>query len=407
MSTKNIAVLASAFLMQFATQAQVINDQVSMGPGNANMIFYSLENGEISQFDQASWDIASDVAPMGSTALINTGLGSELYHYGSMAEWDLVDTAAIDTLTLYLNDHTAWANGAFSQGGDGMFQIGWGTYDVITHVVTGDNVYIQKLTDGSYKKVALMSLEGGAYEFKYANIDGSNENTILVDKADYEGKNFAFMNLATEEMHDIEPLEWDMVFMNYIVDFGGGFTYPVTGCLTNRGVTTQQSDELLDPLYDDALDTLAMSEDANIIGYDWKSYDMDAGEYVLETERCYFLTSANGAIYRVVFTGYGGSANGDIDMSIVLEVASDISVAEISNDFNIYPNPVTNGNLNIASTINGAANVTIYNAAGQVVVSEMVQSNFNKVDVNGLPSGFYSVVLRSDAVRMQKALIIE
>ena len=407
MSTKNIAVLASAFLMQFATQAQVINDQVSMGPGNANMIFYSLENGEISQFDQASWDIAFDVAPMGSTALINTGLGSELYHYGSMAEWDLVDTAAIDTLTLYLNDHTAWANGAFSQGGDGMFQIGWGTYDVITHVVTGDNVYIQKLTDGSYKKVALMSLEGGAYEFKYANIDGSNENTILVDKADYEGKNFAFMNLATEEMHDIEPLEWDMVFMNYIVDFGGGFTYPVTGCLTNRGVTTQQSDELLDPLYDDALDTLAMSEDANIIGYDWKSYDMDAGEYVLETERCYFLTSANGAIYRVVFTGYGGSANGDIDMSIVLEVASDISVAEISNDFNIYPNPVTNGNLNIASTINGAANVTIYNAAGQVVVSEMVQSNFNKVDVNGLPSGFYSVVLRSDAVRMQKALIIE
>lgn len=406
MSKNYIAAISAAFLTLTAS-AQIVTDQVSMGPGNANMVFYSLENGEVGQFNQASWDIAFDVAPMGSTALINTGLGCELYPYGSIDMWDEVSIEALDSLPMYLNDHTSWSNGAFSQGGDDMFQIGWGTYDVITHVVTGDIAYILKLSDDTYKKVALLALQGGAYEFKYANIDGTEETTLTVAKADYAGKNFAFYSLVTEEMHDVEPLEWDFVFMNYLVDFGGGFTYPVTGCLTNRGVLTQQADELLDVYYDEALDTLAMSEDANIIGYDWKDYDMDLGEYVLADDRCYFVTTTSGDIYRVVFTGYGGSSTGDIEMGFILEYEAENSVEEAGFNFNIFPNPVTNGQLNITTDFNSPISVTIFNSAGQVVVSEVLNSNFNTINTNNLSTGLYSVVLRSDAVMKTKALIIK
>ena len=288
-----------------------------------------------------------------------------------------------------------------------MFQLGWGTYDIITHVVTGDISYILKLSNDTYKKVALLSLQGGAYEFKYANIDGTNETTISVNKADYAGKNFAFYSLVTEEMYDIEPLEWDMVFMNYLVDFGGGFTYPVTGCLTNRGVTTQQAEELLDPITDDALNTLLMSENADIIGYDWKNYDMDLGEYVLADDRCYFLTSTNGNIYRLLFTGYGGSANGDIDMSIVLEVEAENSIIELENGFNIYPNPSSGGILNITTEFNNQIELTIYNATGQIVVSEIINSNHTTIGTSDLQTGLYSVVLRSNTVFAQKSLIIK
>ena len=404
---KNYIATTFAAFLTLALSAQVINDQVSMGPGNANMIFYSLENGEISQFDQVSWDVAFDVTPMGSTAMINTGKGCTLHPFGSVDQWDEAANIEVDSLEVYLNDHSSWSNGAFSQGGDGMFQLGWGTYDVITHVVTGDVAYILKLSDDTYKKVALISLQGGAYEFKYANLDGTNETTISVNKSEYTGKNFAFYSLVTEEMHDIEPLEWDMVFMNYIVDFGGGFTYPVTGCLTNRGVITQQADELVDPITDEALDTLQMSENADIIGYDWKSYDMDLGEYVLADDRCYFVTATNGNIYRLIFTGYGGSATGDIDMSIVLEVESENSIHELTSNFNIYPNPSIGGILNVAKDFNNSVEMIIYNAAGQIVVSEVLNSNITSLNTSDLQAGFYSVVLRSNTVFVQKSLIIK
>lgn len=404
---KNYAASITAAILTLVANAQVINDQVSMGPGNANMIFYSLENGEISQFNQASWDIAFDVAPMGATAMINTGLGCTLHPFGTIDQWEEASNFVVDSLEVYYNDHSSWSNGAFSQGGDGMFQLGWGTYDVITHFVTGDIAYILKLSNDTYKKVALLSLQGGAYEFKYANLDGTNETTISVNKADYAGKNFAFYSLVTEEMYDIEPLEWDMVFMNYLVDFGGGFTYPVTGCLTNRGVTTQQAEELLDPITDDALNTLLMSENADNIGYDWKNYDMDLGEYVLADDRCYFLTSTNGNIYRLLFTGYGGSANGDIDMSIVLEVEAENSIIELENGFNIYPNPSSGGILNITTEFNNQIELTIYNATGQIVVSEIINSNLTTIDTSDLQTGLYSVVLRSNTVFAKKSLIIK
>ena len=406
MLNKLTATLAVAFL-SFGANAQIINDQVSMGSGNANMIFYSLENGEISQFNQASWDVAFDVAPMGSTAIINTGRGCALYPFGSVDQWEEASSFVIDSLEVYYNDHSSWSNGAFSQGGDGMFQLGWGTYDLITHVVTGDIAYILKLSDNSYKKVALLSLQGGTYEFKYANLDGTNESIISVNKSDYAGKNFAFYSLVTEEIHDIEPLEWDIVFMNYLVDFGGGFTYPVTGCLVNRGVTTQQAEELLDPIADEALDTLQMSENADIIGYDWKSYDMDLGEYVLADDRCYFVTTQNGNIYRLIFTGYGGSSTGNIDMNIVLEVEAENSIVELNRNFNIYPNPVIEGTLNITSEINKPTTVTIYNAAGQIVISEALNSNVSSINTSDLQPGIYSVVLRSNTVFAQKSLIIK
>ena len=404
---KNYIATVSAAFLTLGLTAQVINDQVSLGPGNANMIFYSLENGEISQFEQDSWDIAFDVTPMGFTAMINTGKGCALHPFGSVDQWGEAANIEVDSLEVYLNDHSSWSNGAFSQGGDGMFQLGWGTYDVITHVVTGDVAYILKLSDESYKKVALISLQGGAYEFKYANLDGTNETTISVNKSEYTGKNFAFYSLVTEEMHDIEPLEWDMVFMNYIVDFGGGFTYPVTGCLTNRGVTTQQAEGLVDPITDEALDTLQMSENADIIGYDWKSYDMDLGEYVIADDRCYFVTATNGNIYRLIFTGYGGSATGDIDMSIVLEVESENSIHELTSNFNIYPNPSIGGIINIATDVNNSVEMTIYNAAGQIVLSEVLNSNITSLNTSDLQAGFYSVVLRSNTVFAQKSLIIK
>ena len=97
-----------------------------LGEGNANMSFYSLANGELTQVPLADWHIALDVRAIGSTARINGGLGLKLYPYGSLAEWDNVDLTTWLPGEPYRNNQTDWSNAAFSQGGDGMFDLGWG-----------------------------------------------------------------------------------------------------------------------------------------------------------------------------------------------------------------------------------------------------------------------------------------
>jgi len=141
------------FVLSQSISAQtVIYDEVSMNPGNTDMVFYSIEEGSVSSITQSVWDLAFDVSPMGATIRINGGNGCELFLYGGIETWDDVELEVVETLPNLYNDPTNWGVGAYSQGGDGMFDIGWGLYDVVTHIVTGNKVFVIKLGDGTLKK---------------------------------------------------------------------------------------------------------------------------------------------------------------------------------------------------------------------------------------------------------------
>ena len=225
-----------------SAQAQeVIYDSVVLGEGNANMSFYSLANGELAQVPLADWHIALDVRAMGSTARINGGLGLKLYPYGSLAEWDNVDLTTWVPGEPYRNNQTDWSNAAFSQGGDGMFDLGWGVYDVVTHIVTSDVMYLVQLPDQSWKKLALLSLSSGVYDVQFANLDGTDFFNVSVNKADYDGQLFAYCNLLTGSVEDLEPTEpWDIAFFTYEDEIAPGTYYPVTGGLIHPNVAVQQ-----------------------------------------------------------------------------------------------------------------------------------------------------------------------
>ena len=175
-------------LTSFSSYAQdVAYDSVSLGADNANMVWYSLSNGEVGTAALADWHIALDVRPMGSTARINGGLGVQLFEYGTLDQWETASLEGWEMSEPQYNDQTDWSNAAFSQGGDGMFDFGWGVYDVITHVVTSDRTYLLQLADESWKKVALLSLESGEYQLQFANLDGSAETILNINKSDYPG----------------------------------------------------------------------------------------------------------------------------------------------------------------------------------------------------------------------------
>jgi hypothetical protein len=412
----SFVIFSGVILVKSGSAQSIIYDEVTMSPGNTDMVFYALENGAVSSVVQSSWDLAFAVTPMGSTIRINGGSGCELMLYGGLETWDSVDTSMIGTLPKLYNDQSDWGVGAYSQGGDGVFDIGWGLYNIVTHIVTGDKVFILKLSDGTLKKTKIVSLEAGEFKYVYANIDGSDSQELSVVQSDYTDKNFVYFDFESEMLMDLEPVNtsWDMVFLKYIADVGGGFYYPVTGCLSNNSVRVQKAEGLFDPFYESDFQSELMSELADAIGYDWKEYDMNLGAYNVADDRCYFVSDENGMTWRVVFTAFEGSATGIIELGKILEEAplndvTHLNSTDIQDGFALYPNPTSSGNVSLVINSNSTETITLYNAMGSIASTPLQVNGERTVNlqVNDLSQGVYLVEVRSSEDSYFKQLVIE
>ena len=390
-----------------SAQAQeVIYDSVVLGEGNANMSFYSLANGELAQVPLADWHIALDVRAMGSTARINGGLGLKLYptdHSRNGTMW----TSRLGSLgEPYRNNQTDWSNAAFSQGGDGMFDLGWGVYDVVTHIVTSDVMYLVQLPDQSWKKLALLSLSSGVYDVQFANLDGSDFFNVSVNKADYDGQLFAYCNLLTGAVQDLEPAEpWDIAFFTYEDEVAPGTYYPVTGGLIHPNVAVQQAEGLADPYLDGSYSFDSFSAETNVIGHDWKSFVPGQG-YSIEAERCYFVADSYGDVWRMVFTDFGGSATGEITFGLLEAGTIANSVAEAPvESVRFYPNPLASGQP-LTVTTERAARVRIFAVSGAQLIDEQV-IGLVQLNLPDLTSGLYIVEMtEANGTRHTQQLII-
>ena len=402
--------VVAAFSISLCLNAQdVVYDQLSMSPGYENMLFYSLENGLVAEAPMAGWDLSFDIRPMGSTVNINCGMGHTLYPFGALEEWDNASVEGWEPTDPYRNDHTSWTQGAFNQGNDpsDSFDLGWGIYDIVTHTVNTDRMYVLELPNGEYKKIAILSLVSGVYTFKYANMDGSEEIESTIDKSNYPGKLCAYYNLQNHETLDYEPSEaWDFIAMRYLDNIGGGVYYGVTGILVNSGVNTHQKDGLFDPFSDGSYDPELFSDSTNAIGHDWKAYSMTSGYSVVD-DRCYFVSDIPGNIWRVVFTDFEGMSTGNMELGKVLESTSAINqIQDLA--FEIYPNPSTFGSQVRVSLSNyNNVSIAIRTLAGSLIKTTNPTSLNPMIDVSDIPCGAYFVECTDGKNRMAKKLIIQ
>lgn len=389
--------LSASLFMMLATTAQV-DDQVSVQAGYSNQSYYNLENGEVENISNQDWDLGFDASSFGSTIRINGANGIELFVAPfTIADWSTIDTAGMGSWTSLIDSDLDWSKGAFNADFDSNnpSDLGWGEYNSITHFVIGTKTFVIKLNDGSVKKILIEQLGSGTYTFKYGNLDNTNEITETIAKADYVEKNFSYYNLTTSAELDREPLTnaWDIVFGKYITEIYPGATYGVTGALLNIGVTAYKDANVETSSAD--LDVNATySEEINTIGYNWKSFNMSSFSYILDDSATYFIKTVEGDVWKIGFTGFGGSANGNIDFT--KEKMASAGVYENSEiTVTTYPNPVTNS-FNIESEITGEAIVSLHAMNGKQVLNET--ANFNATPltyaVDHLNSGLYVLTIR-------------
>lgn len=390
--------------------AQETEVDLSIDQDYSKELYFKFATNAFESFEADAWEIAflrTSTFEFGER--INTYSGIEVYEASNDPnDYDTVDPANINNWTRLYNSDTTWEEGAFDHG---SATYGWGEYNPTNHHITGQIVFVLKYSDDTFKKFMIEDYFGG-YTFKYATWENAssswiNEQTVTLSNDTNPDKMFNHYNLSTNEAVVTSPdmTDWDLVFMKYETDLQE-MMYPVVGALQHPEVSVAKND------YMDVenMDELTFSTDINSVGYDWKELDGDF-QYVVTPDTYYFLKDANESIYRFQFTSFEGASTGDFSLAYedVTEIL-DVESFDENNTLSIYPNPSSNGLVNILFDTNQSeVDISLYDISGKNIMTRKLNANgYNNIQLNvsHLSSGVYLLKYTSGDFMTTKKLIL-
>jgi hypothetical protein len=268
-----------------------------------------MEKGVVKTQPRAEWDLAFATIAQSISIHVNTGSKDSLFLWkgGDINDFDLANELDNHDRLASNFDTTSWFNySAFELGRieDNVFDQGWGIYNMTTHDVTGDSVYILKLADGTYKKIAVLNRFAADYSFVFKIADLAKDapaTQVTVAPGKTSTMNFVYYAVASNTVFDREPdkTTWDFVFTKYDSRIPG---YPlVSGILTNEGIETAKIAEA-----DSTISYLDVNFSKKIsnIGFDWKHFN---GATYDITNPYYYIHASDGNYYRIKFLSFNYS----------------------------------------------------------------------------------------------------
>lgn len=440
-----------ALALATVTQAQPwIADTADMTNGYAKNVYYSLENGSVKSEDANNWDIAIKYGVMTASVVANhagktvmvyplTGL-SAATKFGT----DLTDdTAGITGAALY-NSIQTWDAGAFNMDADGsnMFDYGWGEYDMDSHWVTGDKIYLVKTATGIFQVwiEAAKTFNSSSHPvaspptwvFHVANLDGTNrKDKELEMKPTYENKLFAYYNLNTDAFVNRDPDNnaWDFVLTQYYDEVAPGMMYKVTGILSNqnRGVARITGAGAATATWSTAVEA-DLDSTVNIIGRDWKKSLVNNTDllYPIKDTMTYFMKVPNGDVWQFELT-YASVGNTASDPTVLPgrvglrkrkvytpPITSVKDVNAFVGNVLVVPNPSVNGSAYLlvdAKQDIKQAQVTITDISGRAIMKadKAIKAGFQQIglDVSKYPTGIYMINLSGAGFNTTQKLVVQ
>lgn len=398
--------ILSFAVLQLNAQWNATNDSATMGPGYAQNVYYSMKNGTVSSVDNNNWHLAFRTGLQTDGIRINSAVSSVtvalyLYPKGNISSWNNFDTSGgYGNWVRYENNQTDWEFGAFNRASVGFPDFSWGVYDMSTHIVTGDSLYLMVYKNGAntvLKKLWVESKAAGNWKFRFANVDGSNEHSAEIKNADHTDRNYVYYNLEQKQVVAQEPANntWDIVFTRYMAIQGIGVYYPVMGVLSNVGTATiratgKPTSEI--SLGDYLQDT---SKLANVIGDDWKTFDNGTFRWKLADSTAFFLRSKEGAFWKLIFTNFGGQGNGK-SFFTKQQVSPGVFVKPTLAKQNaiVYPNPFNNElTVNFENEVNETVTIRFLDMTGKEVFVQnaLVVDNSLNISTDLLSTGIYTL----------------
>lgn len=417
---KRFLVTALVILLFSSTYAQaiIVNDSVNTNNANTDMVFYNLATGLKTNVSNTDWHLAITVrptqfpgAPLGGTTIRSNGAnGVQVYvaPNATTAGFSTLDTTGWQSWPqLFDADTLIDMGGMNSIRGSNIFDFGWGFYNSTTHNVVGDSVFLIKLPNGDLKKFMVVALVyDTATDLQYANIDNSNLQHVHIGKPEYGTKEFVYLNLEDNTIHDKEPnkTDWDLQFLKYEAsDVVAGTYQPKTGVWVNKGTQVTKATGANSAGID--YNFLPFSDKLNTIGWNWQVYNSGNQTYTVVDTTAYFILTNAGDAFKVVFTGFGGQQTGVINFS--KQLVSTTAGIDEATGFNaaIYPNPA-NEILNLITNNNQAINLSIFDMSGKLVSKNTVTKQNQQISTTAFNNGVYLVQLSSGSQTTYTKLII-
>ncbi len=411
---KRLFFISAIAAMTTTNYSQVVSDSVTLGAGYADQVYYELSSGTKTTASNTDWDLQFFTSLFSGSIRINGGAGVELF---AAATTDTANfaTSTLDTSTVTsLRDgYLSWEQDAFTAQATGHPNYGWGSYTGAGNL-TGIKVYAIKLTSGVYKKIWIKNFESnGNVIMSIADLNGANLVTKTLNRASYSTKRHFYYDVENDSVLDAEPAKasWDFVFRKYS-DLAGPAYYNVTGALTNYNIGVAQVDNTPTADAKANYSSYALDSSINVIGYDWKSFNMSSFSWDIADSLSYIIKDYNEDVWQVIFTGTTGSSEGK--MYFTKERIAVVSIEENSPVANVgvYPNPTTgilNVNFELINTDN-AAQIVMYDMNGRVV--KTISNNFTTAgftqmtsDISDLQNGVYFLTIRSGNNSVTKRVI--
>ncbi len=382
--------------------------QISTGPGYQRQSYINLSAGTEKQVLNTAWDIAFTVYGQQDAGIfINESAGTsmgqpqaavELYDAKTADFSAQPDPSAIKDFRLY-NSERSWFYGAFNERRDTTKQIdyGWGTYNFMTNQVVGNAVYVVKLRNGEFRKIKIESLSGTTYTFRYARLDGSEEQVKTINKAHHIGRVLAYFSFATGDTVAVEPASggFDLLYCRYntpLFDSINNVTlqYSVTGILQGRGVQVAKAVGV-DPNAVKLEDYQnSFRSELDVIGHDWKTFTGTG--WSVPSDRVYFVKTAQNRVWKLHFVDFEGASTGtatfektDLGSVRAVETSQALGLEVLT-----YPNPVRERlfvALNVPPVLAREADVEVNDLQGRIVSRSRI----------ALSEGFQVIELPSEA----------
>ncbi len=275
--------------------------KVTMGENYDTQIFYDFEkNTVVATSSTTDWDLAFEAAADGAHVFMNGGKGIFLYntHKTTFSSIRVIPTGM--TSENYLYDDASGNPDSTAVGN-------WRN----NNNESLNEVFVARLAVNTYYKFSLLSVNNTGYRIAYAKLEDSAATVLAIPKND--SFNFSYFSFAKGLVAPEPPkATWDVVFTRYRFIYRdlNNFPYEVNGVLLNpyKVVAAADSTSTFDALTYANTSGLQLSANRDVIGYDWKTYDIPTAKYSVKKNKCYVLHTRNDKVFKLHFLDFYSTA---------------------------------------------------------------------------------------------------
>lgn len=283
----------------------VRNETFPLGSQYGTQMYFDLETGQLVQSTPTTmWDLALRSDAGGHHIFLNTSTIMAAADLGTVAFRDVRNT----TGAAWFNDRPdgSWDSTAI---GEWWRQEG-GTVVTKGHVYLIDRGFTPEGKRRGYMKLEILGADAASYRIHFAALNGSNEQTVTVQR-DMLRRFTGFSFDGAGSVVQIEPPKdkWDILFTRYTHIFyedTATMPYAVTGVFLNpeRVSAAADSARAFESITAADLASYTFSRNRDKIGYDWKSYDLDAGKYTVYPKKIYLVKRHEGLSFKLRFVEF-------------------------------------------------------------------------------------------------------